>query len=192
MEVAEQVKRRNIIDMALTFTPMMRLFSGGSKICIAKKFEDFCANLKNIDSASSYEKHHDSFCRWFSDNIQTAQKILKNKKTKQSASASYGQGAKVLDIAVKVYVHYCKLPDSQTAQRIMPFLHGAIDTAIMEHLKQVYPKTNIAASTIQAIDQQAYRVPQSLIACDINENFRSNIHPVHYDDIMWDRLNRGA
>jgi DNA primase len=192
LEIAELIKSQNVIDMALTFTAMVRLFSKGSKNSIAKKFEDFCANLKNIESASSYEKFHESFCKWFSENVQTAQKILKNKETKQSASASYGQGAKVLDIAIKVYVHYCKLPDPQTAERILPFLHGAIDTPIMKHLKQRYPRANITASTIKAIDQQAYRTLQELIACDIKDNFQSNIHPVHYDDIMWNRLNRSA
>jgi len=192
LEISEQVKRQNVINMALTFTAMMRLFSKGSKNSIAKEFGNFCAKLKDIDSVSSYENLHESFCEWFTKNVQIAQKRLKNKKTKQSASASYGQGAKVLDIAVKVYVHYCKLPDPQTAQRILPFLHGAIDTRIMNHLKQRYPITTNAPSTIHAIDKQLYRVLQGLVERDIKESFRSEIHPVHYDDIMWNRLNRGA
>jgi len=192
LEIAEQKKMQNIIDMALTFTAMVRLFSKGSKIYISKKFEDFCANLRNIESASSYEKFHESFCDWFCENIQTAQRILKNKKTKLSSSASYGQGAKVLDIAIKVYVHYCKLPDPQTADRILPFLHSAIDTPIMKYLKQRYPRANINACTIGAIDKKTYGTLQELIARDIKEKFQDTIYPVHYDDIMWNRLNRSA
>jgi hypothetical protein len=192
LDIAEQAKRQNIIDMALTFTAMMRLFSKGSKNSIAKRFESFCASLKDIYSAESYDKLHQAFCAWFSANIRRAQRILKNKKTEESASASYGQGAKVLDIAAKVYVHYCKLPDAETAQRISPFLHGAIDTQIMNYLKQRYPKAAVAASTIGAIDEKAYRALQDLIACDIKETFHSGIHAVQYDDIMWNRLNKKA
>jgi len=192
LEIAEQKKIQNIIDMALTFTAMVRLFSKGSKTSIANKFEEFCTNLRNIESASSYEKFHESFCNWFCENIQTAQRILRNKTTKHSSSASYGQGAKVLDIAIKVYVHYCKLPDQQTADRILPFLHSAVDTPIMKHLKQRYQWANITASTIEAIDKQTYRTLQELIALDIKETFQDSIHPVHYDDIMWNQLNRNA
>ena len=53
-------------------------------------------------------------------NLKTAAKTLKNKKVKASQRASCGHAAKVFDIAVKVYVHYCHFPSCELAARIRP------------------------------------------------------------------------
>lgn len=185
LDVARRAKRKNITDMALTFTAMMRVFSGGSNASIAKKLASFCERLKGIRSAQSYDELHQAFCAWFRANVR------KNKKT-PGAQASYGQGAKVLDIAAKVYVHYCKLPDARTARRILPFLHCGIDTRIMNYLKRRYPEAAITASTIQSINKKAYRALQGLVARDIKETFGGKVCPAEYDDIMWNRLNKSA
>ena len=56
---------------------------------------------------------HADFCGWFTQNIDRAQK----KKQRESGAAirksSYGQAAKVIDIAAKVYVYYCALPSRE-------------------------------------------------------------------------------
>jgi hypothetical protein len=91
----------------------------------------------------------------------------------------------VLDIAIKVYVYYCAQPTAEIAQRIIPFLNGAVDTEILSHLK----KSNraIRATTIKEIDQSAYQALESFI---LGESRVQNIHPVQYDDVMFRRLNR--
>ena len=115
-----------------------------------------------------------------------------NKKIKKSQSASYGHAAKVFDIAGKVYVYYCHLPGCESAAKLLPVLHGAVDTLIMKNLKKEYPKENIKAETIEAVSKSEYFALQKLVAKHIEDEFKSLILPVQYDDIMWHRLNRRA
>jgi hypothetical protein len=84
-QVVEIVMRRNIIDMALTFTAMMRVFSEGSKDRIASKFEELSPRLTTVKSRDDYEQIHRSFCDWFVGEIRTAHKTLKNGKRRQAA-----------------------------------------------------------------------------------------------------------
>ncbi len=55
---AEDAKKRNILDMALTFTAMVRLFAKGSKERIARQLWDLTLDLPAITSASDYEQIH--------------------------------------------------------------------------------------------------------------------------------------
>jgi len=191
-KLAVEVRRSNILDMALTFTAMMRLFREGSKDRIAEKLRFFTSRLPEVISRDDLEEVHKTFCEWFCREISTAKKTLKNKKTKPSQSASYGHAAKVLDIVLKVYVFYCSEPSREVALNICPFLHGAIDTPIMNYLKAKYQDVPIPATTIEQIDEHIYRSLQILIARDIRDSFRDNLWPVQYDDVMWQRLNRGT
>lgn len=189
-QIIETVMRRNIIDMALTFTAMMRVFSEGSKARISSKFEELCPQLMTVKSKDDYEQIHRSFCDWFVGEIRTAQRTLRNGKPKPSRPASYGHAAKVFDIALKVYVYSSGQPNLEAAARVTPFLHGAIDTPIMDYLKGKYSGSAITASTIEQIDRNQYFKLQELISKDIVGSFGRNILPVHYDDIMWSKLNR--
>lgn len=191
-ELAESAKTKNVVDMALTFTAMMRVFGKGSKERIAEKFEELFSALNSIDSRDGYEALHRSFCEWFVREIRTAEKTLKNGRVKPSQAASYGQAAKVLDIAIKVYAYYCGQPTSAVVQRLLPFLHGAVDTPILEHLKAKYPDAKVMASTIEKVDKRAYATLQELVFRNVRESFDGNILPVQYDDIMWRRLNRDS
>jgi len=116
--------------------------------------------------------------------------MLRNGTEKPSRPATYGHAAKVFDIAVKVYVHYCNLPGPEAAAVLLPFLHGAIDNPIMSFLKSKYPLARIKASTIEALEMPEYKILQDLITKHIQEEFQSKIFPAQYDDIMWHRLNR--
>jgi hypothetical protein len=62
---------------------------------------------------------HRNFCRWFVKTIRLA---------KSEEAPSYGHAAKVLDLALKVYVYYCKMPGPARAESLTPWLNGAIDT----------------------------------------------------------------
>lgn len=189
-KLAEDVKKSNILDMALMFTAMIRLFAKSSKERIARQLWDLTSDLPTISSADDYEQMHRGFCYWFCQEIRTAQKTLKNGKTKQSQRASFGQAAKVLDVALKVYIYYCSQPSSDLSARIVPFLHGAMDTAMMKYLAHKYPETPVRTTTIEQVDEQTYCLLQGLLARDINERFHNDILPVQWDDILWQELNR--
>jgi hypothetical protein len=192
MDEASEIKIKNVIDMAITFSAMNRVFEEGSKQKIAQKLENSLGLLTAVDGKDAFEKVHSEFCKWFIKNVSTAEKVLKNKKIKKSQSASYGQAAKVFNIAGKVYAYYCHLPDCESAANLLPVLHAAVDTLMMKNLKKEYPKENIKAETIEAVSKSEYFALQKLVAKHIEDEFNNLILPVQYDDIMWHRLNRRA
>jgi hypothetical protein len=187
---AQEARKENIIDMGLTFSAMVRLFSKGSKGEILKLLRECLEKLSTIESQESYAKLHGEFCDKFSKKIYTASKVLKNKKTKASRPASFGQAAKVLDIVIKVYVHYSNLPDDSMALKVKPFLNAPIDNPIMEYLKERYKATKISAGSIEAINESQYKELQGLVRADIHSRFNDEIFPVEFDDILWKEKNR--
>ncbi len=189
-EEADSVKAKNVVDMAVTFTAMIRVFEEASKLKIVDRLEQSFGQLSGISSKDQFEAVHSEFCEWFVGNISTASKTLKNKVEKKSKPASYGHAAKVFDIAVKVYVHYCHLPSCEAAVVLLPFLHGAVDTPIMKNLKSKYPDAGVKSETIESVGKSEYVALQSLVSKHIQEEFKSEIFPAQYDDIMWHRLNR--
>lgn len=66
---AELAKTRNIIDMAIDFNGMMRIFGKESKRNIASKLETHFSSLVKINTREDYEKSHWVFCEWFTREI---------------------------------------------------------------------------------------------------------------------------
>lgn len=188
--IAEEIKKKSVIDMALTFTAMIRLFEKGSKSKISKKLYDQFQKINEIKTSDDYYAFHDRFCEWFTNNIKTAQRERDNKIIKESRYSLYGHAAKLLDVTLKVYVYYCGLPDKNTAEFLVPFLNTAIDNPILQHLKKSFPNETIYSNTVEQIDINTYKKLQRLIKTDIAEKFNNDIVPTQYDDIMWYRLNR--
>lgn len=188
--LADDVKKSNILDMSLMFSAMIRLFSKGSKELISRHLWDLTSGLQAISTADDYDKMHREFCNWFCKEIYTAEKTLKNGRPKQSQPASFGQAAKVLDVALKVYVYYCSQPSSNVSARINPFLHGAMDTAMMKYLTRKYLDINVRSTTVEQVDEKTYEILKGLVARDIKERFHGEILPVQWDDIVWRELNR--
>ena len=192
MDEVCSIKNKSIIDIAISFSAMIRVFEQGSKQKIADKLEKSLGLLADVGNKIDFEKIHAEFCEWFVRNIFTAKKVLKNKKIKKSRPASYGQAAKVFNVALKVYVYYCNLPDCDSAAKLLPMLHSAVDTLMMENLKKKYSNEKVKTETIQAVGKSDYAVLQKMVKRHIEDEFDKKILPVHYDDIMWYRLNRRA
>ncbi len=191
VDEALQAKIANILDMALTFSAMGRVFERGSKPKIVERLNDAFAMFGDVRVQTDFERVHDDFCSWFPGAIRTASRKSRGRGSTKARPASYGHAAKVFDVASKVYVYYCHLPSRQIATSLLPFLHGAIDTAIMENLKERYRECEVAATDLGEIGRTEYRVLQGLIARHIEEEFSDvSLLPVQYDDIMWCRLNR--
>jgi len=172
----EVAKQKNIIEIAFAFTAMTRVFTKGSKPKVEEHLGNLFDGLVNVNTREEYEATHRRFCSWFMSTILTT----------ANKPASYGQAAKVLDIAIKVYVYYCVRPDAEVARRILPLLNGAIDTPILKYLKSNGAAT-VRANTILEIDEVAYRALQLLVA---KESLSLGVYPVQYDDLQWRRLNR--
>jgi hypothetical protein len=187
LELAEQAKRQNIIDMAVGFTAMMPLFQESSAALVKEKLADLFEDLERVSSDQDFSKMHRGFCQWFVRTIRLS---------KTEETPSYGHAAKVLDLALKVYVCYCKMPSPATADSLIPRLNGVIDTPILRHLfkklediyRESYPPHYLW--TIKMIEKGDYDLLQKIIRQDIKDSFDDIISPVQYDDIMGRRLNR--
>ncbi len=188
--LAVEIKQKNIIDMALTFTAMIRLFEKGSKPRIASRLYGDFKLLNEIRDLEAFYTFHKKYCDWFTRYVKTAQRVRDNIVVKESYYASYGHAAKLLDVILKVYVYYSSLPNKIVAEKIIPFLNTAIDNPILNHLRVSYPNEYILPKTVEQIDEKTYRKLQKLIKADIKNNFNNEIFPTQYDDIMWNRLNR--
>jgi hypothetical protein len=125
LELAEQAKKQNIIDMAVGFTGLMRLFQEGSADLIKGKLTELFEVLDRVGSDQDFSKMHRDFCQWFVKTIKLA---------KTEEPPSYGHAAKVLDLALKVYVYYCNMPSPSKAESLVPRLNGTIGTRILRHL----------------------------------------------------------
>jgi len=184
LEPAKQAKKQNIIDMAVAFTAMMPLYQERSGDLIKEKLADLVEGLDRISSDQEFSKMHRDFCQWFVKTIRLA---------KTEEPPSYGHAAKVIDLALKVYVYYCKMPSPAKAESLMPRLNGAIDTPILRHLfkklEDIYGKScSRHLWTVKMIDKETYDLLQKVIRQDIRDTFDDNISPVQYDDIMGRRL----
>jgi hypothetical protein len=185
-ELAEKAKKQNIIDMAVGFTAMMPLFQEHSADFIKEKLADLFEGLERISSDQDFDKVHRDFCQWFVKTIRLA---------KTGEPSSYGHAARVLDLALKVYVYYCKMPSPAKAESLIPRLNGSIDTPILRHLfKRIedlygkpYPPHHLWS--IKTINREDYELLQKVILQDIRDSFDDSISPVEYDDIMGRRLN---
>ncbi len=187
LELAEKAKRQNIINMAVGFTAMMPLFQERSADLIKEKLADLFEGLDRISSDQDFSKMHRDFCQWFVKTIRLA---------KTEEPSSYGHAAKVLDLALKVFVYYYNMPSPAKAESLMPRLNGVIDTPILrllyKKLEDIYRKSYPPHYlwTIKMIDKKDYDLLQKVIRQDIKDSFDDNISPVQYDDIMGRRLDR--
>lgn len=187
----ERVKRENIIDMAWGFSAMTRVFKKKTTNKIVSKLALTLSQIALIKDNTEFRNLHDDFCRWFVDNIRTAERKKDGVVIKESTHASYGQGAKVLDVALKVYVYYCHLPDPETAKRITQWLNSAIDTKMMAYLKGLAEGKEVSATSIEQVkDEDTYTKLQALVHKDIERNFPIGTLAVQWDDIKWRELNK--
>ena len=187
---AKEVKTKNIIDMAIGFTAMTRVFEKQSVSKIRDKLESVLPEICYATSEDNFRSRHHNFCQWFAQNVKTAERKKGELIIKNSTSASYGQGAKVLDVVLKVFVHYCRLPSPEAAEKIQKWLNAAVDTKMMGYLKGLSRGDAVNATSIEQVNENTYMILQKLVWRDINKTFAGSILPVEWDDIMWRRLNR--
>jgi hypothetical protein len=186
LELAEQAKKRNIIEMAVGFAGMMPLFQERSADLIKEKLTETFEGLERIGSDEEFNKLHKAFCRWFVKTIKLA---------KTEEPSSYGHAAKVLDLALKIYVYYCKMLTPAKAESLTPRLNGVIDTPILRHLfkrlEDMYGKPSPPHYlwTIKMINEEDYDLLQKALRQEIRDSFDDRISPVQYDDIIGLRLN---
>jgi len=188
---AYSVRTYNIIDMGLTFSAMIRLFSKGSKENIHEKIVEDIAKVFKVDSKQEYDEVHASFCLWGNKNIVLAKRERNGKIIKKAGPASYGQMAKTFDVVMKVAIYYSHLPECESAQKIAPYLNAALDDPMMNMLKKHYPNDiNPWPKYVEDVDKDTYIKLQMLVKKFIIDKHDNEIMSVQFDDIYWKFLNR--
>jgi len=167
---ANVAKLHNVVDMALAFTAMMRLFKKGAKERLKKKLIDDCESFFKATSADEFKANHAAFCKWGMDNIRLAEKKMKNGSIKAARPASYGQIAKTLDVVLHVLIFYARYPSENKARIISPWLNPAIDTKMMAFLADCYPDAlSRWPKTIEEVSEDDYRAIQQTVRRFIQE-----------------------
>ena len=201
-ETIKGYKLRNMLDMAYSFSAMSRVFKAGVKEEIIAQLKNNIGGFLNCSDLPDYEKKHKKFCNDFIKNlkIRTAQRKRKGKIIKKSQNVSYGEAAKVLDIALKVFVYYCGLSKSLDPK----WLYLPIDNNVLHELKKHKVKYKLqetlkGVSGLSDINEKIYHNLQKAM-CDglyfemIGEHYnvskkRFDKKPlISYDDVIWAKL----
>ena len=176
------VRLSNIVDMALTFSAMIRLYEKGSKKKLHKEILHILPKIAKTTSHQQFQKIHNKFCLWGIKNLFLA---------KNSGPPSYGQIAKTLDVVLKVAIYYSKWPNEPVSEKIGNYIHAAVDTKMMAFLKSKYPDHfEIWPVTVGSVNRPRYVSIQELVRQFIADQHGGEIMPVQFDDLYWNFLNR--
>lgn len=66
-------------------------------------------------------------------------KILADFKTAKGQKLSYGQAQKPLNVFLKVYIDWAKLPSREFAEKLTPALHCPLDSVVMKFMRREFP-----------------------------------------------------
>lgn len=166
--------------MSITYSGMLRNFKEGSKEKLYSQLMKTAESLFNVTSQKQFVENHSEFCLWGTSNILVA------RSAKHETSASYGQVAKALDVALKVAVYYCQLPEIQKSTVLCKWLYAPVDVNMMKGLQEKYPE-DIKPWPIKLADVQKedYLKIQELVQREIIASHRGLITPVQYSDVYW-------
>ncbi|MGD0494786.1 MAG: hypothetical protein ABSB28_01945 [Candidatus Bathyarchaeia archaeon] len=195
----EDVRFRNIIGMGLDFSSMIRLFKKDSETTLWEKIvEDHGPRIFKAQSKEEFDEIHKEFCKWGSRNIVLAQKRTRNGRIIKEGPATYGQIAKTFNVALKVAVYYCHLPDYQRSAKIVEWLHAGVDTRMMamlkKRLKGKHPEYFEGwPEAVKDVDsEKKYSELQEVVRIFIREKHDEKLRlPVQFDDVYWYRITQG-
>jgi hypothetical protein len=195
----EDVRFRNIIGMGLDFSSMIRLFKRGSETKLWEKIVEDCGpRIFKAKSKEEFNEIHEEFCRWGSGNIALAQKRTRNGRIIKKGAATYGQIAKTFNVALKVAVYYCHLPDCQRSAEIVEWLHAGVDTRMMamlkKRLKGKHPEyfEDWPEAVKDVNSEKKYLELQEVVRIFIREKHDEKLRlPVQFDDVYWYRITHG-
>lgn len=177
----DRIRFENIIDIGLTTSAMIRLFSKGTKESKLRcHTTETVEQVLKAESESEFRAIHSHFCQWGTDEVTLA---------KKNKPASYGQIAKTLNVVLKVAVYYCNLPEYEKSKELSKWLDAAVDTKMMAELRKRYPlDVKPWPHTIEDVDKQNYEEIQKIVKKFIREVHEDSINPVQFDDCYWRKL----
>ena len=180
----EGIRFKNIIDVGLTASAMIRLFSKGTKESkLRYRITEAVEKILKVESELEFREIHSHFCQWGTGEVTLARK---------NKPASFGQIAKTLNVVLKVAIYYCNLPEYEKSKELSKWLDAAVDTKMMAELRKRYPlDMKPWPHTIEDVDRQNYEEIQKLVKKFIHEAHEDSISPVQFDDYHWRKLKYG-
>jgi hypothetical protein len=169
--VLSEIKLSNIINMALSFSGMIRLFERDSKGILYTQTLSTVKQMFEAESKEEFDRIHSKFCECCKKKIRLA-------KTNQTAS--YGQIAKTLNVVLKVAIYYCHLPEHEKSKSLLPWLDAAVDNSMMRKLRLYY-------RAIHEVERDDYFKIRDTVRKFIGEKQQDNILPVHFDDYYFQK-----
>lgn len=131
IKILKEEEKQSIIKVMafLSYNPAIGrvLKKGGVKIFQIMVMEKVY-ELKNINTKEEFDTFHKE---WTFE-------IMSKIKTNKNLKCSYGQAQKAINVFLKFFVDWAKLPDENTAKRILPFLHVPLDKILMKNMKAHY------------------------------------------------------
>ena len=98
-----------------------------------RKFESFMMEtvpgLSRVATQAEFDVLHSEAC----------ERIVGILKTSKSDRLSWGQAQKPLNVFLKVYVAWARLPEATVAERLDHFLHVPLDSVLMGFMKKEFP-----------------------------------------------------
>lgn len=94
------------------------------------------ADLMAAEIPKIYSAFQASFDGWHSN---MCARILAEFKTAKGEKLSYGQAQKPLNVFLKVYVDWAKLPTRELADKLTPALHCPLDSVVMKFIRREFP-----------------------------------------------------
>lgn len=183
-EEFKDAKFKNIIDMAVEFSGLGRVFAKDDVKTIREKFYDCMGDILDSKTKEQLRKRHGEFCQWFTGNIR------RNRKANRK-NASWGHAAKMLDIVLKVVICYCHLPSREISTKLKPWLNCGIDTQLLDKLKKVSKNAEISRMEyLTDIDRKGYETLQKILCDYIKKKYHGKLCPVECDDVLFRELNR--
>lgn len=106
-----------------------RVLEGGGVLRFADLMADEIPKIYSALIHGSFDDWHANVCA----------RILADFKTAKGEKLSYGQAQKPLNVFLKVYVDWAKLPSRELAEKITPALHCPLDSVVMKFIRREFP-----------------------------------------------------
>lgn len=86
--------------------------------------------LGNISSVRAFDKFHNKWIEEFTKKI----------KQNDLRECSFGQAQKAINVFLKLYIDWAKLPDKTAASKLLPLLHVPLDSILMKTIAKKFPE----------------------------------------------------
>lgn len=129
-----------------------RVFRKGGVNEFISAANEMFLNIEDIQTRDDFDLWHDNFVNKIKNTIR---------ETSTGKPVSYGQAQKPINVFLKVYVDWARLPSAEVTVRLRPYLHVPLDSKVMKYTKNAffphYQKYKLRVTSLsKIIDKESY------------------------------------